>query len=83
MPAYTLSKNQIMDEFFANIKKGKIRFPRWEDTRHFADDFLNIQIEYDEERNITRYINIGPDDAAHSTLFGWVAGSLQDGMSKF
>ena len=83
MPAYTLSKNQIMDEFFAQIKKGKIKFPKWDDTRHFGDDFLNIQIEYDEERNISRYINIGPDDAAHSTLFAWIAGRLSDGMSKF
>ncbi len=83
MPAYTLSKNQIMDEFFSAIKKRKIVFPKWEHTRHFADDFLNIQIEYDEDRNLVRYINIGPDDAAHSVLFAWVAMNLQKGVGSF
>ena len=83
MPAYTLSKNQAMDNFFAKIKKREIILPKWDHTRHFADDFLNVQIEYDEERNVSRYINIGPDDAVHATLFASTALELQAGMARF
>ena len=83
MPAYTLSKNQIMDTFFSKIKKRQITLPRWDDMRHFADDFLNVQIEYDEQRNVSKYINIGPDDAVHSTLFATQALDLQTGMARF
>ncbi len=83
MPAYTMSKNQAMDQFFSKIKKRKIIFPKWDHMRHFADDFLNVQIEYDEDRNVSRYINIGPDDAVHATLFAAQALDLQSGMARF
>ena len=83
MPAYTLNRSQVLDDLFSKIRKQKIVFPRWEDTKQFAEDFLNMQIEYDEERNTVKYINIGPDDAVHATLFATVSLEMQQGMARF
>lgn len=83
MPAYTLSRNAVLDDLFSLIKKRLIVFPRWEDTKEFAEDFLNIQIEYDESRNSVKYINIGPDDSAHATLFATLGATLYRGMGNF
>jgi len=80
MPAYTLNRNQVMTEFFARVKKGKLKFPRFEDTKSFANDMLNVQMEFDEERNTMRYITIGPDDFVHACIFALVALELFYGI---
>ncbi len=82
MPAYTLARGQVLDDLFSMVKKRRIKFPRWEDTRHFADDFLNVQIEYDEDRNTSKYINIGPDDTVHALCFAIVSLKLQRGVGS-
>lgn len=83
MPAYTLSRNQVMNDFFQDIKGGKFVFPRWEDLEPFKDDFLNVQMEFDEEKNSMKYISIGPDDAVHSTLYCKVSLDLMYGIANF
>lgn len=80
MPAYTLNRNQVLGEFFAKVKKGKLMFPRWEDTKEFAGDIMNIQMDFDEERNTMKYVNMGPDDFVHSTVFASVALEMFYGM---
>lgn len=82
MPAYTLNRSQVLDDMFTMIRKRKIIFPRWEDTRPFAEDFLNMQIEYDEDRNTVKYINIGPDDTVHSTLFATLSMMMYRGIAQ-
>jgi hypothetical protein len=82
MPAYTLARSQVLDDLFSMIKKREIKFPRWDEMRHFADDFLNVQIEYDEDRNTAKYINIGPDDAVHALCFALVSLRLQEGVGN-
>ena len=82
MPAYTLARGQVLDDLFSMIKKGDIKFPKWDDTRHFADDFLNVQIEYDEARNTSKYVNIGPDDTVHALCFAMVSLKLQQGVGN-
>ena len=72
-----------MDDLFTAIRKRKIVFPRWEDTKPFAEDFLNVQMEYDEDRNTVKYINIGPDDTVHATLFAMLSLQMYMGMSRF
>ena len=67
---YTLNRNMVMTELFRKIKNRQIEFPRWEDFEPFADDFLNIIIEYDDQQGSYKYVNTGPDDALHSILFG-------------
>jgi hypothetical protein len=67
---YTLNRNMVMTDLFRKIKNRQIEFPRWEDFEPFADDFLNIVIEYDDQAGTYKYLNTGPDDALHSILFG-------------
>lgn len=74
MRAYTLNKNYVMNMLFNMLKRGKLRLPRWEGFSDIANDFLNTLIEYDEDNNKQRYINIGPDDFVHATLFACMAG---------
>lgn len=83
MPAYTLSRNQIMNEFFQSIRNNKVVFPRWEDVEPFKDDFLNVQMDFDEEKNSMKFTSIGPDDATHSTLYAQVALDLLHGVANF
>jgi len=83
MPAYTMNRNQVMNELFQEIKNGNMVLPRWEDFEPFRDDFLNVQMEFDEEKNSMKYISIGPDDAVHSTLFCQVALDLMHGIANF
>lgn len=83
MPAYTLNRNQVMNEFFQVIKNRKLVLPRWEDFEPFRDDFLNIQMEFDEEKNNMKYTSIGPDDAVHASLYAQVALDLMHGIAKF
>ena len=73
---YTISRNITMTELFTRIKKQQIVFPRWEDFEPFADDFLNIAIEYDKTLGTYKYVNDGPDDSVHSILFGELAYQL-------
>lgn len=83
MPAYTLSRNQVLNEFFQDIRNGNIVFPKWADFEPFKDDFLNVQMEFDEEKNSMKYTSIGPDDAVHSSLYCKVALDLMHGIANF
>lgn len=76
MRAYTMNKNYIMNKYFELLKNGKLRLPRWEDIKDLAHDIRNIIIEYDEVKNTQKFSNTGPDDFAHSSLYGVVAGIM-------
>lgn len=82
MPAYTLNRTQVITDFFQMVKKGDIFFPRWEDTKQFAKDLLNVQMEYDVDHNTMKYINIGPDDFLHATLFSILSLQLFYGVKQ-
>jgi hypothetical protein len=70
MPAFTLNRTQVMSEYFHKIKHRQIIFPRWEDFEPFANDILNINLEYDEERGKIRYTNSDPDDFFQALIYG-------------
>jgi hypothetical protein len=80
MPAYTLNRNYIMTRFFHLLKTGKILLPQWEDTEPFAKDLQNIVIEYDEKKNKQKFVNIGPDDFVHSSIFAVVTAAMHMGV---
>ena len=65
-----------MTELFQKIKNKQMVFPRWEDFEPFAEDFLNIAIDYDKNLGTYKYVNDGPDDSVHSILFGDLANQL-------
>ena len=84
LPAYTLNRTQVMANFFSDFEKGNIILPKWDDnTDTFMQDILNIQIDYNEDTNVMRYINTGPDDFYHATLFAALAGDLYHEMGNF
>jgi len=70
MPAFTMNRTQVMTEYFHMIKHKRFIFPRWEDFEPFANDILNINTEYDEERGKVRYTNNDPDDFFHALIYG-------------
>ena len=72
LQAYLLNKVLILNNFFDNIKKGNFIFPRWAEFREYAQDLLNLQIDYNIEKNKTSYFNIGPDDITHAMVFASV-----------
>mgnify|MGYP006409376129 CR=1 FL=1 len=76
MPAYTLGRNQVMNMFFQRIKSGAYIFPEGQEFDTFVDDMLNVQNEYNEEMNTMKYVNIGPDDFVHATIFASLSAEL-------
>ncbi|MCB1713188.1 MAG: hypothetical protein KDH96_12160, partial [Candidatus Riesia sp.] len=67
--AYTTSRVRVMTEFFTKIKKQKFVFPKWEHFETFADDILNVAIDYNLDNTKFKYVNSDADDALHSILY--------------
>jgi hypothetical protein len=84
MPAYTLNRTQVMSNIFEKFRRQKIILPQ---PHHILDalvqDILNIQIDYSLETNKVRYINKGPDDFFHATLFALLGAELMTGLNTF
>lgn len=83
IPAYTLNRTRIIDKFFAAVKDGKIRFPKWGDSYTFLEDVENVILDYDDTRNIRRYDNVGPDDFMHATLFAATSFKIYKNLDYF
>ena len=49
---------------------------------YFLQDLQNIQTEYNEIMNTVKYINIGPDDFFHATLFATIAAEMAFGSNN-
>jgi len=83
MPAYTLNRTQVITELFKLIKDQRIIFPKWEETEEFAEDLLNVYADYDEDRNLMKYINVGPDDFLHALIFAVISNEMISGLNNF
>ena len=46
-------------------------------------DFLNIQIDYNLETNVMRYVNSAPDDFFHASLFAIVGLDMYHHLASF
>jgi intein/homing endonuclease len=68
---YQLSRNEVMTEFFLNLKDCKILFPHWDTVKEFLEDYENIYAEYRESSRSMHYDHKSsePDDAFHSSLY--------------
>lgn len=84
LPAYTLNRTQIMANMFEKFKGKEIIFPKLNDKLEILlQDILNIQMDYKLETNTLRYINKGPDDFLHATLFAVLGAELYHGLNTF
>jgi hypothetical protein len=81
MQAYVINRTASMLRLFNAFKKNKIVLPKWEYTKPFAEDIMNIQAEYNEDQNSMKYTNIGPDDFFHATLYALFTLDLREGES--
>jgi hypothetical protein len=68
---YLLHRNFLMSEFFRDIKKALVTFPKWSSFEFYAKDFLAIYAEYSEYRREIKYDHRAsePDDCFHSSLY--------------
>ncbi|MCH7819762.1 MAG: phage terminase large subunit family protein [Candidatus Marinimicrobia bacterium] len=64
---YTLSRTKTLDDVFSRLAKKKYKFPRKEVIKTFAEDILNVYIEYDPNYKRVKYehAGTGPDDFLH------------------
>jgi hypothetical protein len=69
MRAFTLNRNYVMTKYFDMLKRGHLRLPHWEDISDIAQDIRNVIIEFDEVKNTQKFVNTGPDDFVHATIF--------------
>tara|TARA_Y100000034_G_C6888691_1_gene408434 strand:+ start:53 stop:1615 length:1563 start_codon:yes stop_codon:yes gene_type:complete len=83
LPAYTTNRTQVITEFARRIKERKIIFPKWEYFKPFAEDILNMAIEYSEDNAKMKIINTGPDDFAHTCIYGLLAYELDQQVTHF
>ena len=81
LPAFTISRSKMMNALFEGMKKRKVEFPRWDYFKPFADDILNILTEYDEESGKAKFVNVGPDDFFHATLYAIISLDMLSGSS--
>jgi len=73
-----------MANMFEKFRNKEIIFPKLDDDLEILlQDILNIQMDYKLETNTLRYINKGPDDFFHATLFAIVGAEMYHGMSSF
>ena len=68
---FQLMRNHVMSEVFFAIKEGKFEFPPLDLWEHFAQDMLNISVEYIEYQRKLRYVHrpSDPDDWFHSVVY--------------
>jgi len=74
----------MMANLFEKFKCNEVTFPKLNNQLEILlQDILNIQMDYNLETNVLRYINKGPDDFFHATLFGVLGAELYHGLSTF
>lgn len=81
---YHLQRNFLMSEFFYDLKKGHVCFPRWSYFQPFAKDYLAIYAEYNEFRREIRYDHrpSEPDDCYHSALYAKLTCDIMTGRTR-
>lgn len=65
-------RSLVMADVFQAIKKGKVRFPKWDLFKEpFGSDLLNIRAEYNETLKMIQFIKVKgkTDDSFHSSLY--------------
>lgn len=68
----TFHRTRCMSDTILDIKNSNIIFPKWDDFRHYADDFTTIYIDF-TRNGLMYYSHVLPDDAFHATMIGRLA----------
>lgn len=68
-------RTQMMADFIRSIKRGQVEFFDWDQFATFGQDFLNIDMEFNDKRNKATYTHRvdSCDDAFHSALYCYLA----------
>lgn len=68
---FQLMRNHVMSEIFFAFKEGNFECPPLDRWEHFAQDMLNISVEYIEYQRKLRYVHrpSDPDDWFHSLVY--------------
>jgi len=68
---YQLSRNEVMSDFFEDVKNQQIIWPEWESVKDYLVDFEHIYSEYNEFKRTIRYDHkvSEPDDCCHSSIY--------------
>ena len=77
---FKVHRTEVMSDIFNAIKRGNLcEFPRYEEFADpYAQDFLNIFAEYNEQLKMIQYKHgrDRPDDTMHSFLYCWLVSML-------
>jgi len=77
---FKVHRTEVMSDIFNAIKRiNQCEFPRFEEfAEPFAQDFLNIFSEYNEQLRMIQYKHgrDKPDDSMHSFLYAWLVSML-------
>lgn len=81
---YTVNRTSIMNEMFRKIQRQEYMFFRWEEFKIFGRDIININVEYNDARQVIHYTHgsQNPDDAAHSMIYADLAAMFYIGKYR-
>lgn len=77
---YKVHRTEVMSDLFNAIKRVKLEFPRWEETKEpFAQDMCNIFAEYNNVLRMIQYDHSPdrPDDTFHAVLYCFLASMIR------
>jgi len=85
---FTVNRTAMIDAFFHDMKRERIKAFRWSEFQPFAKDILNVYEDVVGEaqgkgRRVWRRYPAKPDDSLHSMLYGWMAGRVVSGLLDF
>jgi hypothetical protein len=82
---WALNRSETMTFTMELLKKGKILFPRWEDSSEAMQDILAIftEVKEDDLKSRIFYRHKKPDDFFHTLNYGCCAAHLWAGNSFF
>ena len=72
---FIVNRTQSMTNIISRIREGRIKFPRFEDWKDEAQDFLNVYQDYNEKKREIYYSHEKnkPDDSFHALNFCYLA----------
>jgi len=76
---YVMNRTRMMTDVIMEIKRGEVKFFKWDEFKEFQPDFTGIYSEYSERLRMTKYDHIVPDDAFHSWMFSRMACAIARG----
>jgi hypothetical protein len=75
---YTINRNSTLSDVITEIKKGNLKFFRWQEFQDFKSDFLAIFPDYHSRTRMLYYNHPAdvPDDAVHATSYAYITSRI-------